>query len=706
MSKWHQLRVLHAAVSMNPSSGVVKQMEWEQQAANELEIPWTTLLHTPRPIESDVAYVWHDLPKSKLFRYLTLRKKFYQWLEVNSKNYDLILLRFSVHDPWQNRLAQKIGYKLLTVHHTKEELELVGVGGGIGQIKRILELILGRGVLNCVLGILSVTQEICLYQKNRGKFIDIKPGFFYPNGINFTSADDCDLRGDGVPEIVFMASHFAPWHGLDLLISEAAKDKSEFKINLVGKVSAEDLNAINGDSRFIIHGHLNTTEIQQLTQKMWIGLSSFAMHRNGMKQACTLKVREYLQMGLPVYAGHQDTGLPDGFAFYKQGAPNLSDILAYAQQMRGVSRADVSAVSEPYISKASILTSLYAQLQTEIFPKLSSYAEENNAVFNEHQGRQGEVSTADVKLIAVTGASGFIGSALVQKLLQQGFKVRALTRKETHQSTPSLEWFVGDLQTKEDWSDFLQDVDLLIHTAAELNNTALMQAANVDGPLRMLDAALNCGVKRWVQLSSVGAYGAVSQGWVNEGVPSNPKGAYEQTKTLFDEALVTKLQGSSTQYCIVRPSNVYGPGMRNQSLNQMQRMLKKGWFAFIGTMGASANYVHVDDVVNAVVKGALHPAAANQTYIVSDWTTLENMVCAMAQAVKADQPNLRVPLWLAKTAAYSLNWVPKWPLTPSRVNALSNRSRYSTQKIEKELGWHVTIPVVLGVKQLVGHAKP
>jgi nucleoside-diphosphate-sugar epimerase len=707
MSKGHQLRVLHAAVSMNPSLGVIKQMEWEQQAANKLAISWTSILHTPQAIDSDVVQAWDDLPKFKLFKYFSLRKKFYQWLLLNSKNYDLILLRFSVHDPWQSAIAKKIGHKLLTIHHTKEGPELVGVGGVYGGVAEIFELIFGRITLRSVVGVISVTPEIYLYQKSRAKFVDIKPGLFYPNGINYNSVDDLDLRSKDLPEIVFMASHFAPWHGLDLLISDAKINTGKFKIHLVGKISAEDLSAISDDHRFFTHGHLNTLEIKKLTQKMWVGLSSFAMGRNGMQQACTLKVREYLQMGLPVYAGHRDTGLPDSFDFYKQGAPNLNDILAYAHQMRCVSRGDVSVAAEPYISKVSILAGLYAQLQAEIFPKLSSYAAQSSPVCNENIKPQSGINAAEVKLIAVTGASGFIGSALVQKLLQQGFKVRALTRQQTMQSSPSLEWFVGDLQTTLDWSGFLQGVDIVVNTAAEINNTALMHAANVDGPLRMLNAASSCGVKRWVQLSSVGAYGPVTHGWVSEDTPTNPQGSYEKTKTLFDEALVKKLKCHTTQqYCIVRPSNVYGPGMRNQSLNQMQCMLKKGWFAFIGAIGASANYVHIDDVVNAVVKGALHPAAANQTYIVSDWTTLENMVLAMAQAVKANQPNLRVPLWLAKFAAHGLCWLPKWPLTPRRVNALSNRSRYSTQKIENELGWHVTMPVVLGVRQLVGQIKP
>jgi nucleoside-diphosphate-sugar epimerase len=705
MYKRHQLRVLHAAVSMSPSLGVVKQMEWEQQAAKSLNIPWVAVLHTGKNLDSHIVHVWQDLPKFKLIRYYLLRRKFYKWLQIASKDFDLVLLRFSVHDPWQSRLVKKIGHKVLMVHHTKEELELLGIGGLLGHVKRVLEVIWGRGTLKSVIGTISVTAEIDLYQKSRANGILVKPSFLYPNGIGGPSSDSLDLRSKEVPEFIFIASHFAPWHGLDLVIAEIKKNSDNFKIHLVGRIATKDVVEINGDDRFVLYDQLNTKEIQTLIQKMWVGLSSFAMYRNGMTQACTLKVREYLKMGLPVYSGHQDSGLPDDFAFFKNGSLNFSDVVAYAHQVRSMSRADVLVAAEPYIAKDSILSKLYTELQDNIYEKLSSYVAQPGALKGYLSHSHEQCDPAKVKLIAVTGASGFIGNVLVQNLLKQGFKVRALTRQHTKQKLSNLQWYVGDLQTTQDWSCFLQGVDVLIHTAAELNNIDSMQSVNVDGSLRLLHAAISGGVKRWVQISSVGAYGLFRQGWVDESTPTNPKGAYEIYKTQFDDALLRFQKDSAIEYCIIRPSNVFGPGMRNRSLSQMQHMVKKGWFAFVGPTGASANYVYVDDVVNAVAMAAVHPAAANQTYIVSDWTTLENMVFAMAQATNAAQPSLRLPQWIAKMAAYCLYWFPRCPITPSRVRALSNRSRYSTQKIEKELGWKVTVPIVLGVRQLVNYEE-
>ena len=308
--------------------------------------------------------------------------------------------------------------------------------------------------------------------------------------------------------------------------------------------------------------------------------------------------------------------------------------------------------------------------------------------------------------VAVTGASGFIGQALVNSCQSRGIKLRALTR--TTKMAPcsdGVEWFRGDIRTTQDWAKFFDGVDMVLHMAAELKNPSTMQSINVDGPVRMLDAAIKHGVKRWVQLSSVGAYGASDNGTISEYTPTNPSGPYEVTKTNFDEKLVAAASMSNMEFCIVRPSNVYGPGMRNQSLRQMMRMIAKGWFVYIGSIGASANYVHVDDVVNALILCLTQKPAANQTYIVSDWSTIEDMVRSMAISQNVNAPKIRVPISLVHLIAKSFGWLPGWPLTLGRINALTSFSRYSTQKIEHELGWQVSVPLSIGIKSIASELK-
>lgn len=301
----------------------------------------------------------------------------------------------------------------------------------------------------------------------------------------------------------------------------------------------------------------------------------------------------------------------------------------------------------------------------------------------------------------MTGASGFIGKVLLAQLLAAGWQVRVLTREpQKWTAVERVDVFVGDLVETRDWSGFLLGVDVLIHAAAEIREPELMMAVNVEGPQRLLQAAVAANVRRWVQLSSVGAYGPVLQGCVDEDTPERPVGPYENTKTLFDQLLRETSSRSPLQVCIVRPSNVYGSEMVNQSLFQMMRMIRRGWFTYIGPAGASANYVHVNDVVSALLLCAVSPQAVGKTYNVSDWASIEELVGAMAKGMGVLAPARRWNLGFVMCLASCLQWMPRWPLTVARVRALSGRARYSTQRIENDLGWRVAVSIDRGMQEL------
>lgn len=302
--------------------------------------------------------------------------------------------------------------------------------------------------------------------------------------------------------------------------------------------------------------------------------------------------------------------------------------------------------------------------------------------------------------ILLTGATGFIGSSFLGKALSYGWHVRVLTREPFKwECNSNVDPIYGDFESSIDWTNSVQGVDVIVHLAGEIKDTKLMPVVNVMGPERLLQAAVDAGVKRWVQLSSVGSYGQVLSGLVSEDWLDNPSNAYEISKTNFDKVLKQAAHAHGIEVCIVRPSNVYGEGMRNRSIGQMINAIRKGLFAFIGPPGASANYVHVDDVVHAIALCVEKSQAANQTYIVSAWATIEDMVSGLAAGAELAPPTRRISLVLAKCLAGLFQWTSRWPLTMSRVQALNTRSRYSTEKIERELGWRVSVPVKEGMRQ-------
>ena len=302
-------------------------------------------------------------------------------------------------------------------------------------------------------------------------------------------------------------------------------------------------------------------------------------------------------------------------------------------------------------------------------------------------------------MILVTGASGLIGAAFLKQAVEKKCRIRVLSRSPKDLLTQDgVELVQGDLENTVNWAKAVQGVDVVVHAAAEIRHPELMPVVNVLGPKRLLQAAVDAGVKRWVQLSSVGSYGPKMSGLVNEDCPDNPSNPYEVSKTNFDEILKQAAQAGLIEICIIRPSNVYGPGMGNESIQQMLSAIQKNLFAFIGSEGASANYVHVKDVVQALDLCVNHSEAANQTYIVSAWATLEEMVSGLAAGSGLAPPSRRIPLGVATFLAWTMQWWPHWPLTLSRIRAMSLRSQYSTKKIERELGWELTVPVKEGMR--------
>jgi len=355
------LRVLHAAVSMYPGSGVIRQMEWEQQAADALGLHWRAILHTPKVVRSPVIVQRAGLPEGRLAKYLALRQGFYQCLRKESEHFDLVLLRHSVHDFFEARLASQIGPKLITVHHTLEMSELRNAGGAMGALKATMERTIGRSTLSKTAGIVGVTEEILRHERSRlGVSAVEKPGFVYTNGVVCSSTVAEDERGE-CPELIFVAN-FADWHGLDLLLDAMERDSAPCLLRLVGLVPDALAFRCRNDPRIVLHGAVAPNKLAELMRSAWCGISSLALFRQEMSEACTLKVREYLDNGLPVYAGHRDSGFPDEFPWFRNGPVSLSAILEFASVCRKTPKGVIKQQSLPYIAKEVLLQRLYGEL--------------------------------------------------------------------------------------------------------------------------------------------------------------------------------------------------------------------------------------------------------------------------------------------------------------------------------------------------------
>jgi nucleoside-diphosphate-sugar epimerase len=306
--------------------------------------------------------------------------------------------------------------------------------------------------------------------------------------------------------------------------------------------------------------------------------------------------------------------------------------------------------------------------------------------------------------VAITGATGFIGRHLMTRHLSAGDDVRYLTRKNIEVDSRA-QMFHGDLTSVDVLQEFLEGVDVLYHCAAELQNESKMYATNVIGTRNLIEAAKG-RIGRWVQLSSTGVYGKPQDEIVEEYSPLNPGSYYEVTKLESDRLVLEATAKGKLSSIVVRPSNVYGPHMINQSLFRLVTMVNRGLFFYIGKPGALANYIHVENVVDALVLCARSKNLnSGSIYIVSDQCTIESFVNDIAITLNVKPPRFRMPKYLVRATVSVLALIPGFPLTMSRIDALTSQAFYSTKLIRKDLGYRPRISIKEGVSELVGSQK-
>jgi nucleoside-diphosphate-sugar epimerase len=309
-------------------------------------------------------------------------------------------------------------------------------------------------------------------------------------------------------------------------------------------------------------------------------------------------------------------------------------------------------------------------------------------------------------IIGVTGSGGFIGEKLVNSLLDCGHSVRILTRKVSRSNSyhVNLEIVIGDLCNKTSLDGFVEGLNIVIHCAAEIRDESAMYYTNVIGTKNLIEKS-KYKIQQWIQLSSTGVYGSCFEGIITEESSYNAINLYEKTKLESDLLVINAGESNFFNYTIIRPTNVFGPTMRNQSLLQLISMIDTEKFFFIGSKNSIVNYIHVDNVVDSILMSIHNNNALNQIFNISDSLLMKDFVFIIREVLNKKMIKLVIP----KSIVYMLNWVLnfiyKSPLTVARIKHLTNQAVYSNLKMNDFLQYNNRKDLKEGIKELTNFYK-
>lgn len=309
---------------------------------------------------------------------------------------------------------------------------------------------------------------------------------------------------------------------------------------------------------------------------------------------------------------------------------------------------------------------------------------------------------AAARRLFITGALGFIGSALAARYRALGAEVRGVDRCGDGDGVVA-----GDICEEGPWQDHAKGCDLVIHTAAIVSNAASLEASwrvNVLGTRRALDAARRGGARRFVHFSSVRVFSdtAFPDG-VDESWPVRPDGnPYVDTKIASEQVALQAHAAGEVEVTVIRPGDVYGPGSRPWTLLPVEAM-RAGRFALPAHGQGIFSPVYIDNLVDGVVAAAASPAAGGQVFTLSDGvgvTTLE-FFGHYGRMLGVGPPKV-VSTRLAVAAATAMAAVARLrgratEATPATVRYLARTGTYSIAKARRMLGYEPRITLAEGM---------
>jgi UDP-glucose 4-epimerase len=286
-----------------------------------------------------------------------------------------------------------------------------------------------------------------------------------------------------------------------------------------------------------------------------------------------------------------------------------------------------------------------------------------------------------MKRILITGATGFVGRRLLKSLDLSESEVCILSRT----INSDYKTIICDFEQDEVPLTALESIDTVFHLAGfahDMSNASkikdLYYKINVNSTIQLAKLAVQSGVKKFIFVSSVKAGGVAIPGkCLSENDQGEPEGVYGKTKREAELKLLEISQNSDMHVSIVRPSLVYGPGVKG-NLKLMLSGIERGWFPPLPDVRNLRSMVHVDDLVRSILFVSNNKCANREIFIVTDGTPYSSreIYKYMCKALKKRVPKWHVPFFLFSVISYMNSSV------RYRVNKLLGDECYSSEKLQ------------------------
>ena len=319
------------------------------------------------------------------------------------------------------------------------------------------------------------------------------------------------------------------------------------------------------------------------------------------------------------------------------------------------------------------------------------------------------------KTVFVTGATGFLGGALVHRLAKEGAQVKALARNPARadyiRDLDSVDIVTGDVSDVASLEAHMHGVDVVFHVAAiAFGNLEQQREVNVEGTRNVALAAAQAGVERLVHVSTVSVYGYRNQGTVTEDRPQLPGAPpYNRTKSLAEAALKQIAEAHDLAYSIIRPNMIYGPRSTFWT-KQFFSLAKRKPTIFIGQGEGNCFPIYVDDVVDLMTVLATHPAAVGEAFnCAPNPSPTWREFMGQYQRLAGHHRWLGIPESVAIIAAPVIEFFLKLRGEPQGLPALIDQmigeTMYSTEKAKRLLDWQPQVSLEDGVNRCVPYLQ-